>query len=696
MSWGNTFGELIVVGDQKNNIVDFLEKNNQQFKLFNNHHSAIDELKNGDMIMFLDTPSEEKVSLDKTLIEGLKKRDIKVYIELPFYLSELTDGVVYGIDLERVVVSKNVLDNVDSLSILSLNNHEYFRYKDNNNSKLRIAKVAGFDKADYGFKGVESYPLLFTDNSTIISSSKLSDFVTSRSGPIEYWKELWKFVFQELGVVNDLAWEYLIPSVRPSKEPFESISSQDYFGSIKRGAEWYFKSRLLIHESWQDLLDKNTAKNGEGVVYPSVSKNAPIGDGSFGILEGHSSYIYKDGSQPIRWWVRADCQAETAFALSSSSLLLNNQKYKEVARNLLDYLFKSSNLRADERNDPKSPSYGLVGWATTDPDAYYGDDNAKVILATIGASVNLETDSWSKYIIEAILGNFRTAGKNGFRGPWFRDASMQKTTWEELGQREIINIHPHYESWLWATYLWLYDKVKFEPLKEKAIEAISITMENFPNWKWTNGIQQEYARMILPLAWLVRVEDNELHRKWLDQVVEELLKGLDESGAIEEKLGSSGLGRYDKIQSNQEYGLKEAPLISNNGDKVTDLLYTLNYGAFSLQEAAAATGDLEYKKAVNKIVDFLVKVQVRSEKHPELDGAWFRAFDFGRWEYWASNADSGWGPWGTQTGWTQSWIMNSIVLNYEKSNFWDRSKEYYHSSSFEKIAKQKINEMLNK
>jgi hypothetical protein len=30
-------------------------------------------------------------------------------------------------------------------------------------------------------------------------------------------------------------------------------------------------------------------------------------------------------------------------------------------------------------------------------------------------------------------------------------------------------------------------------------------------------------------------------------------------------------------------------------------------------------------------------VQVRSEGRPELDGAWFRAFDFKRWEYWASN-----------------------------------------------------------
>ena len=31
----------------------------------------------------------------------------------------------------------------------------------------------------------------------------------------------------------------------------------------------------------------------------------------------------------------------------------------------------------------------------------------------------------------------------------------------------------------------------------------------------------------------------------------------------------------------------------------------------------------------------------RSEAHPELDGAWFRAFDFKRWEYFGSNADAG-------------------------------------------------------
>lgn len=32
-------------------------------------------------------------------------------------------------------------------------------------------------------------------------------------------------------------------------------------------------------------------------------------------------------------------------------------------------------------------------------------------------------------------------------------------------------------------------------------------MASYPEqWSWTNGIQQERARMILPLAWLYRVE----------------------------------------------------------------------------------------------------------------------------------------------------------------------------------------------
>src|SRR5690606_4183610 len=180
----------------------------------------------------------------------------------------------------------------------------------------------------------------------------------------------------------------------------------------------------------------------------------------------------------------------------------------------------------------------------------------------------MDNNEFDEYILEAIIGNFRTTGKLGFRGPWFRDAAMQKTTWQALSSREISNIHPHYESWLWACYLWLYDKTGHKPLLEQAKKAIAITMKEYPKWKWTNGIQQEYARMILPLAWLVRVEDKPEHRQWLDLVTTKLLEDMDASGAIREELGLPGLGRYEKIASNAEYGTKEAPLISDNGDPV--------------------------------------------------------------------------------------------------------------------------------
>lgn len=201
-----------------------------------------------------------------------------------------------------------------------------------------------------------------------------------------------------------------------------------------------------------------------------------------------------------------------------------------------------------------------------------------------------------------------------------------------------------------------------------------MTMEKFPKWKWTNGIQQEKARMILPLAWLVRIDDQPQHRQWLDIIVRSFLEGYQNCGAVREELGEDGMGKYGRITSNAEYGLQEAPLISKNGDPVADLLYTMNFGFFSLNEAAAATGDPAYAAVVNNMRDFLIKVQVHSPAHTDLNGAWFRAFDYSLWDYWGSNADSGWGPWCTETGWIQNWILTTIVNIDNKSSFWDKTR----------------------
>jgi hypothetical protein len=196
--------------------------------------------------------------------------------------------------------------------------------------------------------------------------------------------------------------------------------------------------------------------------------------------------------------------------------------------------------------------------------------------------------------------------------------------------------------------------------------------------------------MILPLAWLVRLEDTEEHRNWLDLIVTDMLKNQVESGAIREELGK-GKGMFKELNKNSDYGSDEGSLIFKNGEEISCMLYTNNFALFSLNEAAQATGNKKYMEATNKLSDFLTRIQVQSEKHKDLDGAWFRAFDYGKWEYWASNSDAGWGAWCTLTGWIQSWIVATQVQIQEKQSFWMVTEK----SSIGTPAKSVIQMMMN-
>ncbi len=688
---------LFICGTESNDLVKLLKANGVEFGLYNNVLDAVKKAPRHSGVMVLGFDNSARTTVSDDVYRIAIKKNIRLYIEKPSHVS----GVILPekdqeIKLERGIVNTNKLQGLDSLDVLGIYDHNFIPLE-SKQAVLLLGRVAGYDKADYGIDDVTSYALLFHHHDNVlISTLNLSDFVKSRFGPAKSWEYIFKYIFSWLKVKNASSLNHWGNDVSPAFDRAYQVKKEDFVNAVSKGANWFYHAKLFVHPSWESLFQQRTAKDGVNVMYPPVADGLLLGNGELGILEGHGSKIYRDGSQPVRWWMRADCQAETAFALSLSGNYLNRKSYQLTSSNLLNYLYKKSNLRDGPRNDPDSPSYGLIGWATTDADAYYGDDNARVILGTIGAAVGTDNEDWNKYIAEAIIGNFRTTGKNGFRRNWFRDHMIQKAGWQNLAERDLINVHPHYESWLWATYLWLYDKTGYQPLLEKAKRGISITMEKYPDWKWTNGIQQERARMILPLSWLVRVENTSQHRAWLKEIATKLLENLQESGAIREELGKDGQGRYGKIKSNAEYGLHEAPLISENGDPVADLLYTTNFAFFALNEAYAATNDVLYKDAVKKIADFMVKVQVKSDKHKDLDGAWYRAFDYKRWDYWASNADSGWGPWGTLTGWTQSWILTTLIMVDRQQNFWDYSKKINENGSFKQLSFETIEKMLTK
>ncbi|MGN6353128.1 MAG: hypothetical protein ACTHLB_07040, partial [Parafilimonas sp.] len=84
------------------------------------------------------------------------------------------------------------------------------------------------------------------------------------------------------------------------------------------------------------------------------------------------------------------------------------------------------------------------------------------------------------------------------------------------------------------------------------------------------------------------------------------------------------------------------------------------------------------------------RIQVQSTKHNDLDGAWFRAFDYGRWDYWASNSDAGWGAWCTLTGWIQSWIVTTQIQIEKNESFWDVTKK----SNMKNTGQAVINQMM--
>ena len=110
----------------------------------------------------------------------------------------------------------------------------------------------------------------------------------------------------------------------------------------------------------------------------------------------------------------------------------------------------------------------------------------------------------------------------------------------------------------------------------------------------------------------------------------------------------------------------------HDGDEpLTDALYSLNFALIGLREAFGATGNARYADAEAALSDYLVRIQVVSTVHPELSGSWFRAFDYSRWEYWASDGDHGYGPWVTDGGWTNGWVMTAMAAREAGITLWE-------------------------
>lgn len=615
----------------ENNLIDALRQSGYAPQLAPNALEAIRSAQDGTAVLILADDYPRRGTLfTQEMLDAARAKKLRLYIEYPETVLGETTGEAQTIRYERLVAPDGFFGAMEPGAILMLNGCWYRPYFKHTPGALCLAKVAGYDQLAFGLpeQCVTVLDTLDGCGDVFIAVSALSNFITGRYAPEQRWKALWEALLAQLGLGQiDLTWKSHVGIAAQENEPLPENALQLAY---ERNVSWLY----------DHMITRAT---------PSAS-----------VLEGLESAIDCRGNQFARDVVRGDCMGEAAMELAYGWRATGDPNYKVTCMQLIDHVLCGADFC---HVDPESSMYGLNNWFSYG-NIFYGDDNARMLMGVLSARELLGDDRWDEPILRCVLANLRTSNQDGLRLPRLEASSFTNgKTWLDYYHGEVDYVAPHYQSFLWATFLWMYALTGIEELLVRSERAIAIVMERFPDkLRWQNSLTGEIARMILPLAFLQRVKPSEQHKAWLYQAIDAMLAYQEPCGAIRDAFGDLSLGKYPPPRSNENYGTTEASLIQRNGDPATDLLYTTNWAFAGLWEAYLVLGDARVKDAYTRLRDFLLRIQIRSEKFPLLDGAWLRSFDYDKWEYWGSAADSGWSAWCVETGWVNAWISTVLML----------------------------------
>ncbi len=445
-------------------------------KRFDSAAAAIENAVNGSGVLVLaDGYPGQRVDVPADLLDRARRKNLRLYIEFP----RSGGGEPQRAKWERGVVASDFFgDALPAMRIVAPHDCEFIKLLAPGTPHLVLARVAGYDTAVYGLPK-QTFPLLIeTPDGHLVAATKLSGFVTARFAPTAEWTHIWRTILRKLDPKHDPPTLEHEPVVRPS-------NSADERETFRRAAAFYLNSRLLITPKRREEIHRLLKSGVEEIAPPAADEN-PAGDGSLGMIEGYASHIRPDGSQMQRTPIRADCNAEAAMVLALSggsdtpvrhraqpdtppktnaaaprvgqecpTHQLKNPTHR-VAVNLLDYTF-GPEMQSLGRLDPAHPAFGLIAWGAISPAwtiGNYGDDNARVLLAAILASSVINTDRWDDHICRGLLANLRTTGKLGFRGDRVDIGPLEQHGWRHFRDADTVNYSPHFESGLWACYLW--------------------------------------------------------------------------------------------------------------------------------------------------------------------------------------------------------------------------------------------------
>lgn len=556
-----------------------------------------------------------------------------------------------------------------------------------NSSLLSFAQVAGVDRAAFGVSDGERIPLLVNySRNLLVSSSPLSIMVTARFAPQDAWHALWTFILNSMATTGSIEVPAWTTTVHPTYLYSDPLPANATSVAVARSAKWISTgSTLMTVQSRGGSYGCCQASGGnqECTLHQCTwdqvcpSPYAPPNLTNVTCLqEGWSSIVHSTGKQHMMpLFIRTDGNAEAAMALAAAATFESSSvssEWANEASQLLDYMFRWSDSQTFQRSNSSDPKHGIVWWNQQDAasasggiahwaSSDYGSNSACVLMGATAVAGMLDTGSWRERMLYMLFAEIRTTGRKGNRPGAIGAADLDKNGWEHYFNDATLpsgaSYSPHYGAQAAGYFAFAAHATGMEELfLEPAIEYVRGMMESLGRgeWRWTQSVTNELSTLLLTTAWLVRVDNAKggehtgQHRAWLREVADRLLTYQTVQGGIKQFFGEGNeAGKCNACPptSNENYGSGEAPLMFDGSEPITDCLYSLNFAVIGLREAFGATGDVQYQVAEDKLVEYLVRIQVASEHHPELDGAWFRAFDYMRWEYWASDSDWGYGTW---------------------------------------------------
>jgi hypothetical protein len=531
---------------------------------------------------------------------------------------------------------------------------------DSTSNHLVLAKVAGFTSAVFGLNDTATISVLWTPPdhpNLLLSGLALSSARRHRFSPAASWHGLWRDLLRWLldrdgdpagtsSWTDRLEWTAVVGATYSDSAPLPKVAGVT---AVKRALRWVHSTSGLLATSDGLALSSSLGLWVQGAGQASLASTgwptelSPMGgcepassaDGSHGIFECYMSSIQPRGggvggnvsTQLLRPVVRTDCVGEAAGGLAVGAWdEVSDARAVDVATNLLDYLFfNSTALAAWPRSDPSTAVGGTLLWGTNllppHSQTIYADDQCRIFYSAAFAGAVLNTSRWERPLAHVLLGNLRLMNRAGYFHTSVTADAVMAAGWQSFYNDTSHNENNYYQAAGRAAMILGYTLTSDTVFLDRTAAGLASSMAAF----YANalvcqvGLTSEAARMLLPLAWLVRINDTALHRRWVSDIADVLLRRQVACGAIHElpygmnnsaTRGAPKPCMHRPPESNAEYGTGESTMSQTAADPASDLLYSNNFALHSLHEAAVATGNKTLAMAASALRDFVIRAQI--------------------------------------------------------------------------------------